>query len=87
MAKILIHKYIYKDILVTFLVGEPPQEVNISACLGEYSTFIIANDAYGYMDSTFDKTKSKTYKQYAEPEQFYYQTYDLYTHKKSGTYI
>lgn len=74
-GKDLIHKYIYKDILVTFLVGEPPQEVNISACLGEYSTFIIANDAYGYMDSTFDKTKSKTYKQYAEPEQFYYQTY------------
>lgn len=74
-GKDLILKYIYKDILVTFLVGEPPQEVNISANLGEYSTFIIANDAYGYMDSTFDKTKSKTYKKYAEPEQYYYQTY------------
>ena len=74
-GKELILKYIYKDILVTFLVGEPPQVVKISACLGEYSTFIIANDAYGYMDSTFDKTKSNTYKPYAEPEQFYYQTY------------
>ena len=74
-GKDLILKYIYKDILVTFLVGEPPQEVNISACLGEYSTFIISNDAYGYMDSTFNKKKSITYKQYAKPEQFYYQTY------------
>ena len=73
--KQLIKKYIYKDILVNFLVGEPPQEVSISACLGEYSTFIIANDAYGYMDSTFDKTKSTSYKKISEPEPFYYQTY------------
>ena len=73
--KQLILKYIYKDILVSFLVGNPPQSVNLSACLGEYSTFIIANDAYGYMDATFDKSISRTYKEIGEPEQFYYQTY------------
>ena len=73
--KELILKYLYKDILVTFQVGNPPQNVNLSACLGEYSTFIIAKDAYGYMDSTFNKDDSNTYEKIAEPEQFYYQTY------------
>ena len=71
----LILNYIYKDILVTFLVGNPPQSVNLSACLGEYSTFIIDKDAYGYIGSTYDKIISSTYKVIGEPEQFYYQTY------------
>ena len=73
--KEFIYRYIYKDILVNFLVGSPPQNVRLSINLGEYSTFIIAKDAYGYRDSTFDKDKSETYKALSGEDFYYYQTY------------
>ena len=52
---------IYKDIIIKFLIGTPYQIVNLSACLGEYSTFIIDKNASGYNTSSFDSNKPKTY--------------------------
>ena len=67
----LILKYIYKDILVKFLVGSPPQNVHLSACLGEYSTFIIPKNIDEFNDATYMSNLSHTYKALSsEPESF-----------------
>ena len=71
----LIMKYIYKDILVKFIVGDPPQNVDLSACLGEYSTFIVSKNAEGYEGSTFNSNISQTYKALSSSEMFYFQTF------------
>ena len=72
----LILKYLYKGILVKFSVGSPFQNVHLSACLGEYSTFIISKNEDEYEKATYDKKLSKTYKQLSpEPESFYFQTF------------
>lgn len=68
-----IMKYIYKDILVKFSVGSPPQPIHLSACLGEFSTFILSNE---FEDSTYKNDNSKTYKALSsEPESYYFQLY------------
>ena len=73
----LILKYIYKDILVKFLVGSPPQNVHLSACLGEYSTFIIPKNIDEFDDATYMSNISHTYKALSsEPESFLFQLYD-----------
>ena len=72
----LILKYIYKDILVKFLVGSPPQNVHLSIGLGEYSTFLVSNSVDEFKEAKFDDKKSSTYKALSpEPESFFFQTY------------
>ena len=36
-----ILNYFYKNIKINLSVGTPPQQITLSACLGEYNTFII----------------------------------------------
>ena len=71
----IILKYIYKDILVKFLVGTPPQNVQLSANLGEYSTFIIPKNLEEFDDATYNTNISKTYKPLSESESFYFKLY------------
>ena len=69
-------KYIYKDILVKFLIGSPPQNVHLSAGLGEYSTFIVSNSVDEFEEAKFDDKKSSTYEALSpEPESYTFQTY------------
>ena len=72
----LILKYVYKDILVKFLVGSPPQNVHLSAGLGEYSIFLVSNSVDDFEEAKFDDKKSSTYKALSpEPESYFFQTY------------
>ena len=71
----LILKYIYKDILVKFLVGTPPQNVHLSVGLGEYSTFIVDKSVDEFEEAKFDDKISSTYKALSDPESFIFQTY------------
>ena len=57
----LINNYLYKDIKVSFLVGNPPQTISLSACLKEFSTFIISKDAKGIHEGIYNKNISNTY--------------------------
>ena len=72
----IILKYIYKDILVKFLVGSPSQSVQLSANLGEYSTFIIPKNIEDFDDATYNSDLSHTYKALTStPETFLFQLY------------
>ena len=68
----LIKNYIYKDIQTTFLVGTPAQKITISACLGEYTTFILSHDAKGFNGSIYNKEISKSFTSYTEKPEFYF---------------
>ena len=72
--KILL-KYLYKDILIKFLVGTPYQTVNLSACLGEYSTFIVDKNASGYNTSSFNSSESKTYEAINSSKSYFFRAY------------
>ena len=71
----IINNYIYKDILVKFLVGNPPQKVQLSACLGEFTTFIISKDARGFEGGTYNKNLSDTYSSLSESQYYIFQTF------------
>ena len=71
----IINNHIYKDILVKFLVGSPPQTVQLSACLGEFTTFIISNNAKGYSGGTYNKSQSNTYSSLSENNFYTFQTF------------
>ena len=57
----LINNYLYRDIKINFLVGNPPQKISLSACLKEFSTFIISKDAKGFNEGLYNKNISNTY--------------------------
>ena len=72
----IVLKYLYKDIFVKFLVGSPPQKIHLSACLGEYSTFIASKEVEEFDEATFNKNISQTYEAInQEPDSFFFQTY------------
>ena len=63
--------YLYKNIQTNFLIGSPTQNVQISACLGEYSTFIIQKGSKGFNKTMYNKNISETYISYTEKPEFY----------------
>ena len=71
----LIDNYLYKDIIIQFSVGNPPQDVQLSACLGEYTTFIVANNANGFEGGTYNKSLSNSYLSLFEPQFYTFQTF------------
>lgn len=84
----LIKNYIYKDILISFLIGTPEQKINISACLGEYTTFIIPIDGIGFEGATYNKNISKSFSSYTEKPDFYlFQLFNKGIHSKDNFII
>ena len=71
----LISKHLYKDLLVKLQIGEPKQNIQLSACLGEFTTFVISKDADGYKGGTYNKTLSTTYKNLTKQESYTFQTF------------
>jgi hypothetical protein len=71
----IINYHLYKDILVKFLVGNPPQTVHLSACLGEFATFIISEDAKGYVGGTYNKSLSNSYSSLSKNDFYTFQTF------------
>jgi hypothetical protein len=71
----IINYHLYKDILVKFLVGNPPQTVHLSACLGEFATFIISKDAKGYEGGTYNKSLSNSYSSLSKNDFYTFQTF------------
>ncbi len=74
----IINNYLYKDIVVNISIGNPPQNIQLSPCLGEYTTFVISKDADGYKGGTYEKNLSSSYislLQEDKPEFFTFQTF------------
>lgn len=74
----IIDNYLYKDISVNLSIGNPPQFIQLSPCLGEYTTFIISKDAKGYEGGIYNKNNSFSYKSLfinEEPEFYIFQTF------------
>ena len=71
----LISKHLYKDLLVKLQIGEPKQNIQLSACLGEFTTFVISKDADGYKGGTYNKALSTTYKNLTKQESYTFQTF------------
>lgn len=71
----LISGYLYKDLLVKLQIGDPKQNIQLSACLGEFTTFVISKDADGYKDGTYNKSLSTTYKNLTKEEGYTFQTF------------
>ena len=83
----IILKYIYKDILVKFLIGTPLQNVQLSANLGEYSTFIIPKNYDEFEGATYNNNLSQTYKALSETETFLFQLYSSAVKSKDNFII
>ena len=71
----LISEHLYKDLLVKLQIGEPKQNIQLSACLGEFTTFVISKDADGYKGGTYNKSLSTTYKNLTKEESYTFQTF------------
>ena len=56
-----INNYFFKDIKVDFFVGNPPQKIQLSACLKDFATFIISKDADGFNGGIYNKNDSDSY--------------------------
>ena len=56
-----ILNYFYKDLIVNILVGTPPQQISLAACLGEYNTFILGKNCKGYDKGKYNENNSLTY--------------------------
>ena len=72
----LLHEYIYKDIIVNLSFGTPKQKIPLLAGMGEYSTYIVSNQAVDLTGAKFDKELSETYYSSEEINEVYsYQTF------------
>ena len=72
----LLHEYIYKDIIVNLSFGTPKQTIPLLAGMGEYSTYIVSNQAVDLTGAKFDKKLSETYYSSEEINEVYsYQTF------------
>lgn len=74
----IINDYIYKDIIVNLTIGNPAQKIQLSPCLGEYTTFIISKDSDGFEGGTYNKSLSKTYRSLennGDPQYYTFQTF------------
>ena len=57
----LLHEYLYKDIIINISFGTPKQIIPLLAGMGEYSTFIVSNNALDLKGAKFNNELSKTY--------------------------
>ena len=74
----IINDFIYKDIIVNLTIGNPAQKIQLSPCLGEYTTFIISKNSLGFEGGTYNKSLSKTYRSLennGEPQYYIFQTF------------
>jgi len=71
----LISRYLYKDLLVKLQIGEPKQNIQLSACLGEFTTFVISKGTDGYKEATYNKTLSSSYKNISKEASYTFQTF------------
>ena len=56
-------------------MGDPNQNIQLSACLGEFTTFVISKDSDGYKGGTYNKNLSRIYKNLAKEERYTFQTF------------
>ena len=66
--------YFYKNIKINLSVGTPPQQITLSACLGEYNTFIIGKYCKNF-EGIYNENISDTYK-FIKNETFVFEMYD-----------
>ena len=82
----LIKNYLYKNIQTSFLVGS--QKIKISACLGEYTTFIVPKDAKGFEGATYNKNISESFYSFTDkPEIYLFQIFNKGIHSKENFII
>ena len=73
----LLHEYLYKDILLNLSFGTPKQNIPLLAGMGEYSTFIVSNEASDFEGGSFNKESSTTYYTSVSINEIYnYQTFN-----------
>lgn len=74
----LLHELLYKDILINFSLGTPKQTVPLLAGMGEYSTYIVSNEAEDIEGAKFNKELSTSYYTKDKINEVYnYQTFNL----------
>ena len=72
----LLHNHLYKDIIVNLSFGTPKQVVPLLAGMGEFSTYIVSNQAKDLEGGKFDEKLSNTYYTPEEINEIYsYQTF------------
>ena len=72
----LLHNHLYKDIIVNLSFGTPKQTVPLLAGMGEFSTYIVSNQADDLEGAKFDNKLSSTYYTPEEVNEIYsYQTF------------
>ena len=73
----LLREYLYKDILINLSFGTPKQNIPLLAGMGEYSTFIVSNEASDFEGGSFNKESSTTYYTSVSINEIYnYQTFN-----------
>jgi hypothetical protein len=83
----LLHEYLYKDIMINLSVGTPKQSIPLLAGMGEYSTYIVSNEASD-LKGKFDKELSQTYYTSEEINEIYsYQTFSEAFPSKETIYL
>ena len=84
----LLHEHIYKDITVNLSFGTPKQKIPLLAGMGEYSTYIVSNQAKDLNGGKFDKELSNTYYSPEEINEVYsYQTFSEAFPSRETLYI
>ena len=73
--KEFILNYFYKDLIVNILVGTPPQQISLAACLGEYNTFILGKNCKGYDKGKYNESNSQTYLSIENSQMFVFEVY------------
>ena len=73
----MLHNLLYKDIMINISIGNPKQKIPLLAGMGEYSTYVISNQANDFEGGTFNKKLSKTYYTSKEINEVYsYQSFN-----------
>ena len=84
----LMHEYLYKDITVNLSFGTPKQTLPLLAGMGEYSTYIVSNEASDLEGAKFDKKLSNTYYTSEKINEIYdYQTFSEAFPSKETLYL
>ena len=84
----LLHEHLYKDIMINLSLGTPKQKIPLLAGMGEYSTFIVSNQASDLKGAIFNKELSNSYKTSEEINEIYsYQTFSEAFPSKETIYL
>ena len=84
----LLHEHLYKDIMINFSLGTPKQTIPLLAGMGEYSTYIVSNEASDLKGGKFNKELSNSYKTSEEVNEIYsYQTFSEAFPSKETIYL